>query len=166
MSVAGVLDPTFDRLVSGYYGPAAGALSFVVTHRVMTATPLYSTLYCVVLPLATLASVSVAAVLVPRAVRVKAARAAVFIGENQDVEASVDLDSYSAFAKTVAALFLLWHLPWLVRSHAPELARCTQALVFIPLCARGVHSFALLLISPATGVQVVGEDEDEHAHQD
>ncbi|KAJ2897021.1 hypothetical protein GGI21_002983 [Coemansia aciculifera] len=166
MSVSGVLDATFDRLMSGYYGALAGALSFVVTHRVIATFPLYSAVYYSVLPLASLAFVTVAAAMVPRAARAKGARTAIVIGENYDVEASVSLDGYSAFSKTIAVLYLLWHLPWLVWSHAPELARCAPALVFIPMCARGVHSFALLLISPATSVQVVGENEDEHAHQD
>ncbi|KAJ2745321.1 hypothetical protein GGI20_002253 [Coemansia sp. BCRC 34301] len=167
MSVAGVLDPTFDRFMGGYYGAVAGALSFVATHRVMTAIPLYSEFHYTVLPLTMLTLVSAAAVLVPRAARAKDNNSAtVFIGENEDVEAIVSLDSYSMFVKVVAALCLLWHLPWLVWSHAPELARCAPTLVFVPLCARGVHSFALLLISPAMGVQVVDKNEGEHAHQD
>ncbi|KAJ1890903.1 hypothetical protein LPJ71_007820, partial [Coemansia sp. S17] len=163
MSVAGGLNPTFDRSVGGYYGPAAGALSFIASHRLLTAIPAYSVFYHSLLPLATLAFVFAAAVLVPKAVRVKGIRSTVFIGEDQDVEATVSLDKYAAFAKAIAALYLLWHLPWLMWCHTPEQAGWAPTLAYLPLCARGIYSFILLRISPATGIQVV---DAAHDHQD
>ncbi|KAJ2811858.1 hypothetical protein H4S07_001793, partial [Coemansia furcata] len=111
MSAAGVLNPTFDRAVGGYYGPAAGAVAYLVTHRLLTTFPMYSVFYYSVLPLVTLTFVFAAAALVPKAARVKGIRTTVLIGEDEDVEATVSLDDYSAFAKVVAALCLLWHLP-------------------------------------------------------
>ncbi|KAJ2864825.1 hypothetical protein GGH94_002640 [Coemansia aciculifera] len=163
MSVAGVLNPILDRSMGGYYGPAAGALSYIATHRLLTTIPVYSAFYYTLLPLATLAVVFAAAVLVPKAARVKGIRATVFIGEDEDVEATVSLDDYAAFAKAIAALCLLWHLPWLVWCHTPGQASWTPALIFLPLCARGIYSFVVLRISPAMGIHVV---DAEHAHQD
>ncbi|KAJ2772596.1 hypothetical protein GGI18_004852, partial [Coemansia linderi] len=160
MSVAGVLNPKFDRSIGGYYGPAAGALSFVITHRVLAAAPLYSAFYYTLLPTATLAAVFAAALLVPNADCAKDARITVFIGEDEDVEATVSLGDYSVFSKIVAAMCLVWHLPWLLWYHTPKPAGWALMLAFVPLCARGIHSFVLLRMSPATGVQVLDDDDD------
>ncbi|KAJ2689831.1 hypothetical protein IWW39_001176 [Coemansia spiralis] len=164
MSVAGVLNPNFDRSIGGYYGPAAGALSFVITHRVLAAAPLYSAFYYTLLPTATLAAVFAAALLVPNADCAKDARITVFIGEDEDVEATVSLGDYSVFSKTVAAMCLVWHLPWLLWCHTPKPAGWALMLAFVPLCARGIHSFALLRMSPATGVQVLDDDDDDSSN--
>ncbi|KAJ2012910.1 hypothetical protein IWW57_006197, partial [Coemansia sp. S610] len=160
LGLPGVLNPKFDRSIGGYYGPAAGALSFVITHRVLAAAPLYSAFYYTLLPTATLAAVFAAALLVPNADCAKDARITVFIGEDEDVEATVSLGDYSVFSKIVAAMCLVWHLPWLLWCHTPKPAGWALMLAFVPLCARGIHSFVLLRMSPATGVQVLDDDDD------
>ncbi|KAJ2002523.1 hypothetical protein GGI04_003300 [Coemansia thaxteri] len=172
MSIAGVVSRKFDSAVSCYYGPAAGTLAFMATYRVIPTLSFYPFAYLTVLPAATLALVIAAAARASKAARVAGGRITVRIGEDEDVDANVSLDDYSAFAKTTAALFLLWCLPWMIWSHTPSLPQWAVVLAIAPLRARGVHSFVLTRTSPALSMQVVEEEDDEdkdtstHSHQD
>ncbi|KAJ2719696.1 hypothetical protein GGI07_005052 [Coemansia sp. Benny D115] len=167
LSLSNVAGSYIDSLASEYYGPAAATLAFALTYKLVTALPGYACAFSTILPLSALAITTVTAACVQRASEKERTRLILVHVEDRDsLTVRVDLGNCARFSWALAGLGLLFHLPWILWSNSWMQSSWVAALAYVCICARGLHPFALMHMSPALTMRVVGESGGGHEHQE
>ncbi|KAJ1895516.1 hypothetical protein LPJ66_004551 [Kickxella alabastrina] len=166
MSISYMVNRVFDTLASDYYGPVAGVVSFFLSYRLVTAHSAFPTLLLTVLPLGTFTLLALSAACATKASVKRSRVIRVHVDESGILKVRVNLVKYARFSRALAALCLLFHLPWLAWAHSWIQADWVSVLAQLAVCGRGVYLFAISSLSPAVSMQLVPEDEHEHEHKE